>query len=239
MAAMIRPMDCPACRAPMTTETFEGHYDRRVDVDLCQACRGIWFDGLESLQLTPGATLQLFGRFATSTPSASPSDSARCPRCSAALVETHDVQRDTPFLYLRCPADHGHYITFFQFLREKNFVRRLSPPEIARLRESVRVVNCSNCGAPVNVDRDAVCEYCHTPLAILDPQQCEATVKALQAAETQRRTVDPTWPARLGIDQLSVAAAFRSTDRSAAPAGVGLVEAGVCVLLAALGEPSG
>ena len=239
MAAMIKAMDCPACHAAMVTETFEAHYGRGVAVDLCPACRGIWFDGLESLQLTPGATLQLFGRFAAGTAGASPSEAARCPRCRAPLVETHDVQRDTPFLYLRCPAEHGHYITFFQFLREKNFVRRLSPPEVAKLRESVRVVNCSNCGAPVNVERDAVCEYCHTPLTILDPQQCEATVKALRAAETQRRTVDPAWPARLGIDQLSVTAAFRSADGVPTPAGIGLVEAGVRVLLAALGEPPG
>ena len=81
MAAMIKAMDCPACHAAMVTETFEAHYGRGVAVDLCPACRGIWFDGLESLQLTPGATLQLFGRFAAGTAGASPSEAARCPRC--------------------------------------------------------------------------------------------------------------------------------------------------------------
>jgi hypothetical protein len=222
----------------MAEESFEGHYGRPIAIELCQACRGIWFDGLQSLQLTPGSTLRIFERFAAAGTTASPSNTGRCPRCAAALVDAHDQQRDTPFQYLRCPADHGHYITFFQFLREKNFVRRLSLPEIAKLRESMREVNCSNCGAPVSVDRDAVCAYCHTPLAILDAQQCEATVKALQAAQ-EPKTVDPAWPERLAIERLGVAMRLRAAEGPEAPAGVGLIEAGVRALLAALREPPG
>jgi hypothetical protein len=235
---MIVRMTCPACLAVMVEETLDGHYGRTVALNLCQACRGIWFDGLESLQLTPGATLRLFERFGADAPTAAPAESGRCPRCGVPLLPTHDLQRDTPFSYLRCPADHGHFITFFQFLREKNFVRRLSGAELATLRDSVREVHCSNCGAPVSLDRDAVCAYCHTPLAILDPHQIEATVKALQAAETRRTTVDPTLPARLAIDRLSVLGAnVRAADGEGAPRGVGLVEAGIRVLLAALELP--
>jgi hypothetical protein len=223
----------------MVEESFDAHYDRRVTIDLCPACRGIWFDGLESLQLTPGATLRIFQRFAGGAATAAPPEAGRCPRCDAPLLDTHDMQHDTPFRYLRCPAEHGHYITFFQFLREKNFVRRLDPSEIAGLRASVREVQCSNCGAPVSLERDAVCAYCRTPLTMLDPQQCEATVKALQAAEARRTTVDPAWPARLALDRLSVRGAdFRAADGAGAAPGAGLVEAGLRALLAALGEPS-
>ncbi|HET7339970.1 MAG TPA: zf-TFIIB domain-containing protein [Methylomirabilota bacterium] len=227
-------MSCPACGAAMAEETFDGHYGRRVVINLCKACRGLWFDGLESLQLTPGATLRLFERFAGEPPVPPPA-AGRCPRCGAALALAHDAQRDTPFSYLRCPAEHGHYITFFQFLREKNFVRRLSPAEIATLRDTLGEVHCSNCGAPVSLDRDAVCGYCHTPLAMLDPHQCAETVNALQAAEAHRTAVDPTLPARLAIDRLSVLGAdFRVADGDAGPPALGLVEAGLRVLLGAL-----
>ena len=43
-------------------------------------------------------------------------------------------------------------MTFFQFLRAKRFVRSLGPAEIRQLREQVRQLNCSNCGAPLDIE---------------------------------------------------------------------------------------
>ncbi len=52
---------------------------------------------------------------------------------------------------MRCPGRHGRLITFFNFLREKNFIRPLSAAQIEELRQNVRTVNCSNCGAPIDL----------------------------------------------------------------------------------------
>ena len=52
------------------------------------------------------------------------------------LVHTGDLQRTTRFFYERCPQNHGRLITFFQFLREKNFVRDLSLKEMEELKQT-------------------------------------------------------------------------------------------------------
>jgi hypothetical protein len=103
---------------------------------------------------------------------------------------THDLQRTTRFTYYRCPNGHGRFTPFVQFLREKDFIRPLSPAELARLRKTIRVVQCSSCGAPVDLEKDTACPYCRAPIAILDPDAVSATVHALQTAETKRTTVD-------------------------------------------------
>ena len=57
-----------------------------------------------------------------------------CPRCHQGLVATADRVRATAFSYWRCPGDEGRATTFFDFLREKNFVKPLSPERLAELR---------------------------------------------------------------------------------------------------------
>ena len=162
-----------------------------VTIDLCVACGALWFDTLESAQLTPGATLALFDTIRKSPP-ASHALSSRlpCPRCTEPLAITHDLQHTTRFTYYRCPYGHGRFTPFVQFLREKNFIRPLSPAELARLRQSIRVVQCSSCGGPVDLEKDAACPYCRAPIAILDPDAVNATIHELAAAETRRTTVD-------------------------------------------------
>jgi len=162
-----------------------------VTIDLCVACGALWFDTLESAQLTPGATLALFDTIRKSPP-ASRALSSRlpCPRCTETLAITHDLQHTTRFTYYRCPYGHGRFTPFVQFLREKNFIRPLSPAELARLRQSIRVVRCSSCGAPVDLEKDAACPYCRAPIAILDPGAVSATLHELEAAEARRKTVD-------------------------------------------------
>jgi hypothetical protein len=78
---------------------------------------------------------------------------------------------------------HGRLITFYHFLREKQFVRSLSGAEIMRLQATVKQVRCSSCGGPVNVEKDAACSYCHAPLSILDTDAVQRTLAELDAAE--------------------------------------------------------
>ncbi len=161
-------------------------------VDVCLGCQALWFDSFESVQLTPGATLALFDAIGKSAAPAHRALPARlpCPRCTDPLALTHDLQRTTRFSYYRCKYGHGRFTPFFQFLREKEFIRPLAPEELARLKAAVRVIRCSSCGAPVDLERETACPYCRAPIAILDPDAVAATIRALAAAETKRTTID-------------------------------------------------
>lgn len=172
--------------------------------------------------MTPGATLELVASVAEDRSLArQPWTSApRCPRCSHQLAETHDIQRNTRFTYYRCPQGHGRFITYYQFLRAKNFVRPLSEEEVRELRSRIRQINCANCGAPVNVERNAVCGFCRSPLAIIDPDQVRKTITELKEAADETKGVDATLPVSLAMERLRAERAFAdapgSTRRPAA-----------------------
>lgn len=223
---------------------MEALYGRRVAIDLCYACQGIWFDTGESLQLSPGGTLVLFRlihdhRAAARFPLAS---RLACPRCDARLKATQDWQRSTRFQYHACPQGHGRFITFYHFLRARNFVRALTPREVADLRRQVRQVACASCGAPVDLERESACGYCRAPIAMLDPDQVEKTLHDLAEAEARRRAVDPALPLRLLMARAETETAFRQAQGgtrtpflSPPLEGGSLVEAGLDLLLRALG----
>ena len=166
----------------MREATFDGHLGRRVAIDLCAGCNGIWFDGMESHQLTPGSTLALFKQMGEAVAEANRPLGARkaCPRCQALLTRELDKQRTTTFEAFRCPAGHGRYMTFGAFLRAKNFVRDLTPAEIAELRRHVQSVKCTGCGAAVDVREHSACTFCRAPIAMIDPDQLQRTIAALQ-----------------------------------------------------------
>lgn len=199
----------------MTAQTLDGHQGRTVDIDICAPCQAFWFDHHESLQLTPGATLRLFRAIGEQAGARQhrPSVLAKCPRCHAHLSRTHDMQRNVGFQYLRCPNRHGRLITFFDFLREKNFIRPLSAAQLAELRKNIQTVNCSNCGAPVDLAKGSVCSHCSSPLSVLDLKQTESLIAHLQDAEAGAREVDPALPMRLKQARREVEAAFAEFER--------------------------
>jgi len=213
---------CPACGSAMDAPSFERRYGKRLTIDVCHHCQCLWFDDREFLQMTPGATLELVASVAedkslTRQPWAS---APRCPRCSRQLAETHDIQRNTRFTYYRCPEGHGRFITYYQFLRAKNFVRPLSEDDVRELRSRIQQINCANCGAPVNVERNAVCGFCRSPLAIIDPDQVRKTITELKEAADEKKGVDATLPVSLAMERLRAERAFAdapgSTRRPAA-----------------------
>jgi hypothetical protein len=176
-------MICPGCGGAMQRLHLEGKLDRVIDVDHCAACRVIWFDRHEELQLAAPATLNLFEIVARPGSPGRPADLSRplpCPVCGARLVVTHDMQRTTRFTYWRCPAEHGRLISFVDFLRAKDFVRPLTPIELNRLKQAVGTVHCDNCGAPIDLVRDSLCRHCGSPVSILDPTQTARTIAQLQ-----------------------------------------------------------
>jgi Zn-finger nucleic acid-binding protein len=186
-------MICPGCGSAMEERSLEGTYGAKVTLDICGGCQSFWFDLRESLQLAPGSVLELFRMIheAQGAPPVPQQTTKKCPRCASVLVETHDLQRITRFSYFRCPAGDGRLIGFFQFLKEKNLIKPLDPKQLAALRQQVKVINCSNCGAPVDLEKGAVCEHCDAPISMLDPNQVEATITQLSAAAAKGRAVDP------------------------------------------------
>jgi hypothetical protein len=161
------------------------HALRDGEIDACPTCRVFWFDRFENIALTPRAVLGLFqyiGSVAREriVPLAS---RFNCPRCDAGLVATKDLQRTTAFAYWRCDFGHGRLISFNQFLREKNFIRSPSPAELARLRETVRQISCSQCGAPVDLATASACGHCGAPIALIDPDSVAKAVQELTMAE--------------------------------------------------------
>jgi transcription elongation factor Elf1 len=215
----------------MASQTLEGHYGRAVALDWCAGCGAFWFDTNESIALAPGSVLRLFTLIGEKKPETRPPlpDTLACPRCHARLSRTTDAQRGTRFQYLRCPGEHGRFITFGEFLREKNFVRPLSPPELAELRQRVQMIQCSSCGAPVDLAAGSVCGHCRAPVSMLDPHQVETAVRELKAAEERRTTEDPTLAARLLMDKLEMHRLFRDREEGWLGSGrhFGLVEAGI------------
>ena len=190
-------MECPNCKKEMTTMTLAARLAGDVTIDLCNACQAFWFDAYESLHLSPAATLQLMQLIGkqSSAPKATFRDELNCPRCSAPLSFTHDMQRTTRFQYWRCET-HGRFIMFFDFLKEKNFIRVLSGPEIERLRQNIQTVNCSNCGAAIDLVANSFCSHCGSPISILDMKQPQELMAQLQNA-SRIRPVDPDLPAKL------------------------------------------
>jgi hypothetical protein len=227
-------MNCPSCGHGMEALSLLSHAGANLDVDVCRSCHAFWFDPQESLSLAPASTLRLFtviGETAinrTALPAA-----LRCPRCPARLVLTHDLQRNTSFRYHRCDNGHGRFITFFDFLREKDFIRPLSARQIAELRQNVQFVNCSNCGGAVDLAKGSSCPHCSTPLSMLDSRQAETIVAQLKRA-SEPRPIDAGLPLELARARRDVEASFAGSgaDWWKDAASSGLVEAGFGALVA-------
>lgn len=207
------PISCPACGSAAELVQVEAFYGRQVTIDVCAACGGLWLDGLEGMQPTPGGLLELLRRMDNPERTAAQArpDPIRCPRCGARLLATEDRQRDTNFAYYRCPKRHGRFMTFFQFLRSRNFVRELTAEEIRDLREKVQSVNCAGCGAPVDVRRGSVCAHCGLPISTVAPGQIRRAIEEALAAEEKRHSVDPALPLRLLAEKAQAEKAFAGT----------------------------
>src|SRR5580693_6527759 len=167
-------MKCPNCAAEMTGMTLDARpgavtHISVVDIDVCMGCQAFWFDSHESMELSQGASLKLMkmiGEQPASGDAVRP-ELLRCPRCSGRLPLIHDLQGNTKFSYWRC-SEHGRFIGFLDFLREKSFIHTLSAQELAELRQKIQMVNCPNCGAPIDLTGSSVCAHCGSPISLMD-----------------------------------------------------------------------
>jgi endogenous inhibitor of DNA gyrase (YacG/DUF329 family) len=186
-------LTCPGCGQAMRSLALPRELLAPLALDVCDDCQALWLDATESQALTPGAVIALFRAIGSSQPTHRGAYPALlpCPRCTTPLSLTQDLQHTTRFTYYRCRYGHGRFTPYVQFLREKNFIRALEPGELARLRAVVATVRCVSCGAPVPLDKSAVCPYCGAPVMLLDPDAVGKALDRLATAESKRTTAQP------------------------------------------------
>ncbi len=197
----------------MTEWTLGARLGAAISVDVCTPCQAFWFDQYKDLQLSPASTLQLMKYIGEHSSSSKPAlaQVLSCPRCERALKLAQNMARNVRFCYWQCPNQHGHFITFLEFLKEKNFIHPLSPSEIQHLRANIEAVNCSNCGASIDLRTSSVCPFCHSPVSILDLKEQQRMLAQLkQAAEP--KPLDPELPLTLALVKAKTSALFPEHD---------------------------
>jgi hypothetical protein len=211
-----------------------------VVVDLCEVCEALWFDPMESPQLAPAATLQLFRTINEARPEVRGTlpRYMTCPRCDTPLALTHDLQHATRFSYYRCTHGHGRLTPFFQFLQEKNFIRPLPKEDLERLKSLVKIIRCSSCGAPIDLAKSTACEFCRAPISMLDPDAAAKAVRELTAAQAILRSPPTDDATRAATTAMAAANFERALAREQAERDSGfavdLVAVGLSALAAAL-----
>jgi len=188
VAATAEPLlVCGNCRQPMQRLAFTGHYGQRVNLDLCRHCDLVWFDDIETAQLSSGpALLELIGAMASSheLPHEMLGADPRCPRCDGKLSIVHNQSRWGRSSQLQCRRRHGAYQSFAQFLEEKGLLRPMSRIDRAKLLRDRGRIDCVNCGGEIGKD-DERCRYCRSIPSLLD-------VARLAHALDPLDTIEPT-----------------------------------------------
>jgi Zn-finger nucleic acid-binding protein len=210
---------CPGCGVAMQAEHFARTAGGELEIEICYACRAIWFDHMESAQLAPGGTIELFKKIHQHRDDGYHALPARlsCPHCQAPLKLTNDIVKTGRVSYYRCVANHGRLTTFFHFLREKKFVRNLTPAELNTIKAQLAEVRCSGCGGPVDIQHDTACGYCRAPLSVLDAQAVEKALAEL--SDRQRHGTDPAQVAA-AMHQALMLEPRRARERERKAAGV-------------------
>lgn len=164
------PRPCPQCAAPMAQRRLHAHSGRPVMVDHCAPCRLVWFDALESVQLSGLGWVELLRELTRDeafdrTPQRPPT--MACPVCSEPLKPVHNRSRWGRFPALECPRRHGHLHSDAGALAERGLVRTLLPAERGAIRAQQRVLHCFGCGAAADGDGEN-CGWCASPLLVID-----------------------------------------------------------------------
>ena len=182
---------CPSCRNPMESQAYPRSQGGEEWLDLCWCCQGIWFDAYESTQLAPAGVVALFQGIHENHEAARPlSEVLKCPRCTHRLVYRNDMVKSGHIAYYHCPAEHGRFTPFTQFMIEKGFIRALTAGEIARLKAQIQTIRCCSCGAPVDIQRDTACPFCRAPIAVLDSQAVQKALATYEEAGKPRAVME-------------------------------------------------
>lgn len=185
----------------MQAHRFASNLGHALDLDICFACQGLWFDRHENLKLTPQSVVELFRlmhehRVDQHQPLG---DSMACPRCVRPLEKGFDLVRSGRYMVYRCPRQHGRFSTFSSFMVEKGFVRHMTRPEIEDLAQRVGAIYCTSCGAPVDIRKDHACPYCRAAFSLIDPQAVVRAMEGYAQAGARAKAMDaPASPVDIG-----------------------------------------
>ena len=105
-------MHCPKCRGAMLPVTHAG-----ITVDRCAACGGLWFDGVEHLELRKIADAAVIDPEANGSAAEGKNTElpiVRCPVCGAPMRVRFDAYQHH-IHYETCPHAHGAYFDAGEF----------------------------------------------------------------------------------------------------------------------------
>jgi hypothetical protein len=122
------------------------------------------------------------------------------------LVLSQDLCKTGHFSYYRCPRGDGRFTPFFQFLREKQFIRTVTEAELQRMRSEIRQVRCSECGAPIDLERDSQCRYCHAPISFIDPSAVAQALRLWSEAARRRPSEGASKPVEEALQRMKSSA---------------------------------
>jgi hypothetical protein len=160
---------CGNCRATMRRLALAGHYGAIVELDICDSCDLVWFDGTETAHLSGPGLLDLIGRMAEAydLPFEPLRPGTRCPRCAGPVKIVHNQSRWGRSVQLQCVRRDGAYQSFAEFLEEKGLLRPMSRLDRARLLRDRGRIDCVNCGAAIGAN-DERCPFCTSVPSLLD-----------------------------------------------------------------------
>lgn len=177
---------CTNCRTPMRKLGLAAHYQRTVEIDVCEPCSLIWFDGTESARLAGPGVVDLVrvihGAMQLPKPMQPLPATLSCPICTASLKLVANRSRYGRTMQLECENKHGAFQSFTMFLAEKGYFRPFSWADIKTLMESGKRPSCFNCGAMLDPRPHDECPYCRSPVGMIDPARLARAIDADMAA---------------------------------------------------------
>lgn len=192
---------CTNCRNPMRKLGLAAHYQRSVEIDVCEDCSLIWFDEAESARLAGPGIADLVRVIHTAMQQPRPMQafpaSLPCPICATALKRVANVSRFGRTAQLECGQKHGAFQSFSLFLAEKGYFRPFSWADIKKLMEAGKQPSCFNCGARLESRPHDECPYCRSPVGLLDAARLAKAIDihsaapALQLVPTIKQTSCP------------------------------------------------
>ena len=177
---------CSNCQRPLRALSLAGHYNRSIEIDICESCYLIWFDGTESVRLAGPGVLDLLHIIHEKMQHSGADTLAvaqQCPRCQSRLKNVLNQTRFGRTQHSECPQGHGYFQTFVLYLAEKGYIRPITWADLKQIKATGRKLYCASCGASMDERPHQACPYCQSSVGVLDPERLAQAIDLHQASE--------------------------------------------------------